>query len=196
MSKPTIKRRIARFRRKCVFFLFNAKNKASVHSLDAYQSWIALHENDLAEALEKAPQIIASWPEEKRPFFSIILPVYNTDKGLLNRAIESVREQVYPHWELCISDDASTESYIRPLLEEWMAKDKRINVVFRPKNGHISINSNNALEIASGDYCVLMDHDDELRPHSLFEAAKVISNKPETLFIYSDDFDGNFLPDL
>ena len=187
MSKPTIKRRIARFRRKCVFFLFNDKNKASVHSLDAYQSWIALHENDLAEALEKAPQIIAGWPEEKRPFFSIILPVYNTDKGLLNRAIESVREQVYPHWELCISDDASTESYIRPLLEEWMAKDKRINVVFRPKNGHISINSNNALEIASGDYCVLMDHDDELRPHSLFEAAKVISNKPETLFIYSDE---------
>ncbi len=187
MSKPTIKRRIARFRRKCLFFLFNAKNKASVHSLGAYQSWILLHEDNLTRHLKKAPRIIRSWPEEKRPFFSIILPVYNTEKSLLNRAIESVREQVYPHWELCISDDASTESYIRPLLEEWMAKDKRINVVFRQENGHISINSNNALEIASGDYCVLMDHDDELRPHSLFEAAKVISNKPETLFIYSDE---------
>jgi GT2 family glycosyltransferase len=187
MSKPTIKRRIARFRRKCLLFLFKGKHKASAHSLNTYQRWIELHESHLSEHLEKAPQIIKSWPEKGRPFFSVILPVYNTDKTLLNCAIESVREQVYPHWELCISDDASTEAYIRPLLEEWIAKDKRINVVFRQENGHISINSNNALEIASGDYCVLMDHDDELRPHSLFEAAKVISNKPETLFIYSDE---------
>ena len=146
-----------------------------------------MNEGNLAKKIKKATQIIRGWPEEKRPLFSIILPVYNTDGQLLDRAIQTVRKQAYPYWELCISDDASSAPHIRPLLEKWVKKDERIQVFFRKENGHISANSNSALELATGDYCVLMDHDDELRPHSLFEAAKVIIEKPDTLFIYSDE---------
>ena len=162
---------------------------------EIYQKWIYDNERNLVKELRSAPKIIREWPKEKRPFFSIILPVYNTDPHLLDRAIETVIDQAYTNWELCISDDASTEPHIGPLLEKWAQKDDRIKVHYRDKNGHISANSNSALDLAVGDYCVLMDHDDELRPHSLFEVAKVIIEKPETLFIYSDedkiDYEGN-----
>jgi glycosyltransferase involved in cell wall biosynthesis len=191
---PT-KKKIARLRRRLLFWLFNGKSKSKVHSAKTYREWMRLHENDLAQQLKVASTLIVGWPEEKRPLFSIIFPVYNTDSHLLDRAIETVIDQVYPHWELCISDDASTEAHIGPLLEKWAQKDDRIKVHYRDKNGHISANSNSALDLAVGDYCVLMDHDDELRPHSLFEVAKVIIEKPETLFIYSDedkiDHEGN-----
>lgn len=168
---------------------------ATQPSNDPYQNWIQRNERNLKKDLLQAPQVISKWPEKERPFFSIILPVYNTDAKLLDRAIQTVFDQVYPHWELCISDDASTEPRVKKTLDEWSRKDDRIKVTYRKTNGHISANSNSALELATGDYCALMDHDDELRPHSLYEAAKVIIEKPDTLFIYSDedkiDRDGN-----
>ena len=154
---------------------------------NAYKRWIYDNERNLAKELRNAPDIIRKWSKDRRPFFSIIFPVYNTDADLLDKAIETVIEQVYPNWELCISDDASTDSHVKPQLEKWRQKDDRIKVRYREGNGHISANSNSALEIAVGDYCVLMDHDDELRPHSLFEVAKVIMKKPEAMFIYSDE---------
>ena len=162
---------------------------------DPYLRWIHNNEKSLNREIESAAHIISGWSENEKPHFSIILPVYNTDPQLLDRAIETVIDQAYTNWELCISDDASTEPHIGPLLEKWAQKDDRIKVHYRDKNGHISANSNSALDLAVGDYCVLMDHDDELRPHSLFEVAKVIIEKPETLFIYSDedkiDYEGN-----
>jgi glycosyltransferase involved in cell wall biosynthesis len=154
---------------------------------DEYLNWIHFKECELPQLLANASSVINSWPREKRPLFSIILPVYNTDEDLLERAIATVIGQVYSHWELCISDDASTTPHIRPLLQRWAQKDPRIKIHFCEENGHISANSNSALDMATGGYCVLMDHDDELRPHSLFEVAKVIMKKPETIFIYSDE---------
>lgn len=199
MSRPTLKKRIARIRRR-FFPLRRGKNsrlrRGNKTDLDnTYKKWIECNEASLNRDLKMAPQVIDSWSEDSKPLFSIILPVYNTGEDFLNRAITTVCEQVYPHWELCISDDASSEAHVRPLLEKWIKKDDRIKVHYRDKNGHTSANSNSALSLATGDYCVLMDHDDELRPHSLFEVAKVIIDKPDTLFIYSDedkiDRDGN-----
>lgn len=168
---------------------------ATQPSTDRYKNWIQRNERNLKKDLLQAPQVISKWPKSERPLFSIILPVYNTDIELLSRAIQTVVDQVYPYWELCISDDASTEPRVKTTLDEWSHKDDRIKVTYRKTNGHISANSNSALELATGDYCALMDHDDELRPHSLYEAAKVIIEKPDTLFIYSDedkiDRDGN-----
>ncbi|MGB3191654.1 MAG: glycosyltransferase, partial [Limnoraphis sp.] len=73
-----------------------------------------------------------------KPLISVIMPVYNTSERFLREAIQSVIDQVYPNWELCIADDASTRSSIQPILEEYQAKDSRIKVVFRTQNGHIS----------------------------------------------------------
>lgn len=122
-----------------------------------------------------------------QPLFSIIMPVYNAPISYLKKAIESVQKQAYENWELCIADDASTDQKIKQLLNEYAVKDKRIKVVFRKKNGHISEASNSALELATGNYIVLLDQDDELRPHSLFMVANAINNNKELEIIYSDE---------
>ena len=123
----------------------------------------------------------------KGPLISVILPVYNVDEKWLRKCIDSVCKQSSRNWELCIADDASTAKHIRPLLEEYASKDPRIKVVFRETNGHISAASNSALELASGEFCLLLDHDDELSPDALFWVATEIDEHPDVAMIYSDE---------
>lgn len=118
---------------------------------------------------------------------SVILPVYNVDEKWLRKCLDSVLGQSYKNWELCIADDASTAVHIRPLLEEYSARDTRIKVVFRETNGHISAASNSALELATGEFSVLLDHDDELSVDALFWVANEINEHPEVAMIYSDE---------
>ncbi|MGB3533564.1 MAG: glycosyltransferase family 2 protein [Microcoleaceae cyanobacterium] len=122
-----------------------------------------------------------------QPRISLIMPVYNTPEIFLREAIQSVLEQVYPHWELCIADDASTHSYIKPILQEYQAKDDRIKVKFRTENGHISATSNSALELATGEFIGLLDHDDILAPNALYEVVSLLNQHPEADMIYSDE---------
>jgi glycosyltransferase involved in cell wall biosynthesis len=122
-----------------------------------------------------------------RPLISVLMPTYNPPIEFLDEAIQSVRQQLYPNWELCIADDASTNPLVRELLERHAREDNRIKLVFREKNGHISNSSNSALEIAKGEFCTLLDHDDLLSAHALFYIALVINKKPDICLIYSDE---------
>jgi GT2 family glycosyltransferase len=119
--------------------------------------------------------------------FSIIIPVYNPPIKFLKRAIESVLKQTYEKWELCISDDCSKDPKVISFLKDLSISDPRIKVSFRKKNGHISVCSNSALDLSTGEYVVLLDHDDELRPHSLLRFAQNIKRNPKFQFIYSDE---------
>ncbi|MFN8109091.1 MAG: glycosyltransferase family 2 protein [Thermoleophilia bacterium] len=123
------------------------------------------------------------------------MPVYNTDPGFLRAAIESVRNQLYPRWELCIADDASTDPRVRQVLREAAASDTRIRVVERDENGHISRASNSALQLATGEFIALLDHDDLLAPEALLVMAAAIRAEPGAEVLYSDedkvDADGN-----
>jgi glycosyltransferase involved in cell wall biosynthesis len=143
------------------------------------------------------------------PLISVVMPVYNTPERWLRRAIGSVRAQTYSNWQLCIADDASTEPHVRAVLEEAAASDPRVVVRFRPKNGHISEASNSALELATGSFVALLDHDDELTPDALFEVAAALDARPDAGYIYSDEdkideegrrhqpyFKPDWLPDL
>ena len=139
------------------------------------------------------------------PLVSIIVPVYNTPEPLLRRAIESVRDQVYSNWELCIADDTSTDPAVARVLAEYAVVDQRVRVVHRSENGHISASSNSALEIARGEWVMPMDHDDELRPHALAEVVLAIADHPDAGLVFSDedkiDVEGqrhspNFKPDF
>ena len=94
---------------------------------------------------------------------------------------------MYPYWELCIADDASTVFYVKSVLEDYSAKDARIKVVFRSENGHISRASNSALEIATGEFIALLDHDDLLTPDALYEVALLLNKHPQADMIYSDE---------
>ena len=122
-----------------------------------------------------------------KPLLSVVMPTYNTPLHWLDEAIESVRRQLYPHWEFCISDDASTDPAVRTALERWQEIDPRIRVVFRPQNGHICASTNSALELVQGEWVVLLDHDDLLPEHALFWVAHTINAQPDAQMIYSDE---------
>ena len=133
--------------------------------------------------------------------FSIVMPVFDTPEEWLLRAIASVRAQLYPRWELCIADDASRAPHVRRVLEQAAAQDPRIRVVFREQNGHISAASNSALALATAEFVVLLDHDDELAEHALFVLATAA---PDADLLYSDEdkldaqgrlFEPHFKPD-
>jgi glycosyltransferase involved in cell wall biosynthesis len=152
---------------------------------DEYQNWIERFD-------APTPATIASLRRELRllprhPLISIILPVYNPELRFLEAAIDSIREQIYERWELCIADDASTDPQIRPFLEKTAATDARIKVMFREKNGHISACSNSALALATGDWCALLDQDDAFAEHALALVAREIDRHPDAGLIYSDE---------
>jgi len=122
-----------------------------------------------------------------QPLISVIMPVYNTPEDFLREAINSVLSQVYSNWELCIADDNSTTPHVKSVLGEFAAKDSRIKVVYRPDNGHISLCSNSALEIATGEFIALLDHDDVLTPDALYEVVWLLNRYPDADLIYSDE---------
>jgi GT2 family glycosyltransferase len=123
----------------------------------------------------------------RHPLISVILPVYDPELRFLEAAIESVRNQGYPRWELCIADDASTNPEIRPFLESQARVDSRIKLTFRERNGHISACSNSAMALATGEWCALLDQDDALAEHALAFAAIEIDRYPDAGLIYSDE---------
>ena len=151
---------------------------------DPYDAWLeqnALRPADV-DRLTTVAEIL-----HYRPTISVIMPVYNPPERYLREAIESVMTQIYPHWELCIADDASTRKHVRLVLNEYASKDVRIKVVHRPENGHISRASNSALELATGDFVALLDHDDVLAADALFQVAVVLNKQRDADMIYSDE---------
>ena len=150
-----------------------------------YQLWIqkfdTLTDSDRAifrKAMEKF---------SLKPLISVLMPVYNTPKKWLVNAIESVRNQIYPHWELCISDNASTLPEVRKVLDHYASRDNRIHVIYRNHNDGISINTNNALTLATGEFVSLLDSDDVLSEHALYWVASEINDYPDVEIIYSDE---------
>lgn len=122
-----------------------------------------------------------------QPLISIVMPVYNPPLGFFREALDSVIAQCYPHWELCLADDASTKLEVRKVIKEYQRKDSRIKAMFRPVNGHISAASNSALELATGEFVALMDQDDLIPSHALYHVAVEINRHPAVDLIYSDE---------
>ena len=152
--------------------------------VDKYLLW--QHQNFPRDAdLKRLTETIDFFP--LKPLISIIIPTYNSPRQFLEEAIESVLDQIYPYWEICIADDASTVPHVKEILERYQQQDSRIKITFRSQNGHISRCSNSALELASGEYIALLDHDDLLTPNALYEIALLINRHPEADMVYSDE---------
>ena len=149
-----------------------------------YALWIKLHDRSSTRDRIKARKYLRKMP---CPRISIVMPVYNTPSRWLEKAIKSVRGQLYENWELCIADDASTDAHVREILNRYAAKDPRIKVHYRTENGHISACSNDALALATGDYVGLLDHDDELHETALLHVALEANRYPEAGIIFSDE---------
>jgi GT2 family glycosyltransferase len=157
------------------------------HYLTAYEyeTWIAEHDT-LSDA-DRAGIADHIARMANPPVISVVMPAYDTDERLLREAIASVRGQLYPHWQLCIADDASPGDRVWDILQAAAAEDPRIRIVRRPVNGHISAASNSALALATGDFVAPMDHDDLLAEHALYEMAAEIEAHPDAELIYSDE---------
>jgi len=119
------------------------------------------------------------------PLISIVMPVYNAEKAILEKAIRSVKRQVYRNWELCIADDASTSVATRQVLER--INDKRVKVRFLENNLNISGATNAAASMASGEYLAFMDNDDELADDALNAVAAALVDQPAAELLYSDE---------
>lgn len=122
-----------------------------------------------------------------QPKISIITPVYNVDEKFLRSAIESVLNQIYSNWELCLVDDASTKDNTKKVLKEYEGKDKRIKIKYLEKNLGISGASNEALKLSTGEYLTFLDNDDELYQNSLFEVVKLLNKDQGLDIIYTDE---------
>ncbi|HAA36772.1 MAG TPA: hypothetical protein DCE12_08150 [Gammaproteobacteria bacterium] len=151
---------------------------------DQYSDWVRLQAVKEPSTKECA-QLIEQF--RVQPRFSVIVPVFNTDAVALRAMLGSVLDQVYPDWELCLANDASTEPQVRTILDEYQSRDSRIRVLHRSQTGHISAASNSALSLATGDFVALLDHDDLLDRFALFENARLINENPKAQIIYSDE---------
>jgi GT2 family glycosyltransferase len=151
---------------------------------EQYQVWLRNNEltmQQLAEMKQRAAEF------QYRPKVSLIMPVYNTNQAWLSAAIDSVSAQAYPNWELCIVDDASNLRHIKPFLERISLRDARIKVRYLSKNLGMSGASNQALELATGDFVGFLDHDDELSQDALFAVVGLLNENPNLDLIYSDE---------
>ncbi len=151
----------------------------------SYADWIDLVEKTVIPSPEQQQVQFNEWAW--RPTFSVVVPVHNTPERLLRACLDSVISQTYPHWELCVADDASSALHVRSVLTEYASRDARVRVAWREKNGHIAAASNSALELATGDFIALLDHDDVLPPYALFFIAEALQRRPTAQLIYSDE---------
>lgn len=151
-----------------------------------YRDWVTRFDSNVAASVP-APRM-AMLGDSRPIHFSVLVPVFNTRAAWLLECVDSVFAQSYPDWQLCIADDASTSEETRAALAQIHRRDDpRVNIVWRMENGHISAASNSALQIATGEFIVLLDHDDLLHPEALAEFAAAILRHPEWALVYSDE---------
>ena len=182
---------------------FAAKLKEFIRNLYqrkvTYKSWFKLTKASKEELIKQKEY---KWAEDA-PLFSIVVPLYRTPKGYLKELIESIGAQTYVKWELCLAD-GSPDNKLEMFVKSY--QDERIKYRYIGENLGISGNTNKAVEMATGDFIVLCDHDDLITPDALFEFAKEIVADSEVDSIYSDEdkideksydvFDPSFKPDF
>ena len=121
------------------------------------------------------------------PLISVLTPVHDPPPHMLEEAIASVRGQTFTDWELCLVDDGSTNPDVIAALQRHAASDPRIRSKRRDAAGGISAATNTALELATGEYVALLDHDDSLTPDALECVAEALAREPDLDMIYTDE---------
>ena len=146
---------------------------------EVYKIWME-HNNPKEEDLEKQRTTKFNY----EPKISVVVPMYNTDEKFFQDLIESLNNQTYANWELCLADGSPKKN---ENLEKYYEKNKKIKYNFLGKNEGISENTNEAIKMATGDYVGFLDHDDILSEEALFQVVKVINQDLKTDFIYTDE---------
>ena len=158
----------------------------------SYDAWL-----ELAEKGRPAAEPVQQEEEERGhsemlvgrqwPCLAVVMPVYSPQPEHLRAALDSVLAQTYPHWQLCIADDASPDQHTPEILSAYTARDARLRHVRRESNGHISLASNSALELVDAPWTGFLDHDDLLAPTALEQMAQVVATTPHLGLVFSDE---------
>ena len=166
---------------------------------DDYEQWILKHRPD-KKTLRKQKKTVF----QKKPLISIVVPLYQTPEPYLRELIDSVKAQSYENWQLCLAD-GSPDDRLKGFLDRNYGKENRIVYRKLEQNGGISVNTNEAVMLATGEYLMLCDHDDTLEPDALYEITKAINEKDAPDVLYTDEdkvsmdgkhyFGPNFKPD-
>ncbi|MTJ46685.1 glycosyltransferase [Dolichospermum sp. UHCC 0259] len=160
-----------------------AKILQSLADSPEYGQWIKLYKVT-KEELEQ--QKIDALRFNYKPSLSVILPVYKLPLSILKETINSVLQQTYTNWELCIAFADINNSQNINYLQKLSLQDNRVKLNIMPENKGISGNSNVSLKMASGEFIVLLDHDDLLSPSAFYEVINELNKQPDIDFIYSD----------
>jgi len=147
-----------------------------------YEKWFKDHTPSYKELVQ---QHSTSFPYA--PKISLIVPAFRTPEKFLKEMIHSVQAQTYENWELCIADGSFPDDSVDRVLREMEEKDARIRHIVLAENYGISGNTNKALEMATGDWVALMDHDDILVPNTLYEMVKTMNEDSDVEVIYTDE---------
>ena len=162
----------------------NFKNFYNSYNLVDYNKWI-----DTREEKTEYKEL------DYNPLISVLIPVYNIGKEYLSKCLDSILNGHYQNFEICLVDDCSKNEETIETLKEYEQKDERIKVKYRKENGHISRTTNDALEMAKGEFVALVDNDDELTEDALYCVARALNEDNTLDFIYSDedklDYRGN-----
>lgn len=172
-----------------IYRLLNKSELADAYAKHAarrryYIDWIKQFDTLKVENITAIQTQLVQW--RNPPKISIIMPIQNANAEWLQATIESIIQQIYPHWELCVADAASTLPYIHPILKEYAKQDARIKVHFN-SNSNIAAASNSALTLVTNEYTVLLDQNDVLPIHALYCIAHIISSYPQAMLVYSDE---------
>lgn len=163
---------------KNIFGKFNAK----IHGeKDAYTVW---RETNMPSSSDYEKQRSVNF--EYNPLISISIPLYNTPMEFFEPLIKSIMNQTYSNFELCLAD-GSDDDRLGQYISEHYSDDKRINYIHLDKNLGIAGNTNKALEMATGEFVMLTDHDDLLEISALYEIVKVLNDDSSIDIIYTDE---------
>ncbi len=179
-------------------FLSRLFGKESVAE-GGYEAWLARHKVDKRTLRRQKHSAFA-----QKPLISIVIPLYCTPLPYLKELLESVRRQSYENWQLCLAD-GSPDDKVKEFIEKHYGREKRIVYRKLEENGGISVNTNEAVALAAGEYLMLCDHDDTLEPDALYEIVKAINDTGADVLYTDEDkvsmdgrhyFDPNFKPDF
>ena len=146
-----------------------------------YARWIALREPPVGGA-----RAFTAREQASLPLISILLPVYKVDAAILRATIDAVVEQSYERWELCIAHGDADDTENWDLIRSFTAQDKRVKAKRLTENRGISSNTNACMEMVSGEFVALLDHDDTIAPWALSAMVAAIAQNPLADFLYSD----------
>lgn len=151
-------------------------NYYNIYNVENYNAWLTANKKNIKYKKFKY-----------NPLISIVIPVYNAPIKVLKECIDSVLKQSYKNFEICIADDSSTDSQVINTLKEYEDNYSNIKVVYRTKNGHISLATNSAIEISKGEFIGLLDNDDLLDENALYEVVAALNENNKLDLIYSDE---------